>query len=434
MGGVLAEPLEDSFRGAFAFGGGVDHFAAAVDTIATGEVFGIVGLAGFGIDDDLAVVEFDGSDLFESFEKAGLADGDDDGLGRNDSAVITLDCMGRDVDGAGIPNEVDAGLASVFVFEGEGGHVGFGAAVEDGDVRGSEVFGSHGSVYGGVASADDGHFVTDMHGFGVLVSSDKFQSVDDVAGVFAGNAERLRAAETNADEDGVEFALEIFDSKIFTDSDTGLEFDAGGADEFDFASRVGRSEFVLSDTIRIEAAGLRTFVKDGDIEAVFTEFGGTGKRGRAGADTGDFLRLGNGFVWELAGGRIKMLHGVTLEKADGDGLMVDVVIDAGTFAEDLNGADARATQAQNIGVENCFGGTEEVAGGDFLDETRDIYMRGAGAGARRIKAEQAAVGFGYGCLRAERRMEFGEGGICGHQLSVLKAQSRRLMNSSTSGF
>jgi hypothetical protein len=31
-------------------------------------------------------------------------------------------------------------------------------------------------------------------------------------------------------------------------------------------------------------------------------------------------------------------------------------------------------------------------------------------------------------------MEFGEGGICGHQLSVLKAQSRRLMNSSTSGF
>ena len=406
--------MADSFRGAFAFGGGVYHFAAAVDTIATGEVFGIVGLAGFRMDDDLAVVEFDGSDLLQRFEKAGLADGDDDGLGTHDFAVITLDGVGRDVVGAGIPDEVDARLASVFVFEGEGGHVGFGAAVEDGHVRGSEVFGSHGSVYGGVAAADNGHIIRDMHGFGVLVSSDKFQSIDDVAREFAGNAERLRAAETDTDEDSVEFTLEVFDRKIFSDDDAGFEFNAGGADEFDFASRVGRGEFVLSDTIRIEATRLRAFVKDGDIDAVFTEFGGTGERGRASADTGDFLGFGNGFVWELAGGRIKMFHGVTLEKADGDGLVVDVVINAGAFAEDIYRADARTTQAQNIGVENCFGGTEEVAGGDFLDEARDIYMRGAGASARRIKTEQAAVGFGYGCLRTERRMEFGEGGVRSH--------------------
>lgn len=170
----------------------------------------------------------------------------------------------------------------------------------------------------------------------------------------------------------------------------------------------------MSDAIRIEAAGLRAFVKDGDIEAVFTEFGGTGEGGRASADTGDFLGVGNGFVWELAGGRIKMFHGVTLEKADGDGLVVDVVINAGAFAEDLNRADARTAQAENIGVENCFGGPEEVAGGDFLDEARDIYMRGAGASARRIKTEQAAVGFRHGCLRTERRMEFGEGGVRSH--------------------
>jgi hypothetical protein len=202
--------------------------------------------------------------------------------------------------------------------------------------------------------------------------------------------------------------------RVFADGDAGFEFNAGGADEFDFAGGVGRSEFVLSDTIGVEAAGLRAFVKDGDAEAVFTEFGRTGERGRASADTGDFLGLGNGFVGELAGGRIEMLHGVTLQKADGDGLVVDVVINAGAFAEDLNGADARTTQAENIGVENCFGGPEEVAGGDFLDEARDIYMRGAGAGARRIKAEQAAVGFRHGCLRTERRMEFGEGGVRSH--------------------
>jgi hypothetical protein len=60
-----------------------------------------------------------------------------------------------EVDGAGVPDEIDAGVTGVFVFESEGRHVGFGAAVEDGDVRGAEVFGGDGSVDGGVATADD---------------------------------------------------------------------------------------------------------------------------------------------------------------------------------------------------------------------------------------------------------------------------------------
>ena len=50
-----------------------------------------------------------------------------------------------------------------------------------------------------------------------------------------------------------------------------------------------------------------------------------------------------------------MVHRVALQEANGDGLAVDVVIDAGTFAEDIDGADARTTEAKNIGVQNCFG-------------------------------------------------------------------------------
>ncbi len=222
--------------------------------------------------------------------------------------------------------------------------------------------------------------------------------------------------------------------RSFANCNAGSEFDASGADEFDFASGVVRSELVLGDAIGIEASGLGTLVKDSHVEAVFAEFGGAGKRSGTGANAGHFLSASNSLVWELAGTCVEVFHGVALEKADSDGLLVDVVINASAFAQDLHGTYARATEAENVGIENCFGRAYEVAGGDFLDEARDIYMSGASAGARRIKAEQAAVGFCHGCLRTERRMEFGEGGIGRHQLRVLKAQSRRLMNSSTSGF
>ncbi len=179
-------------RGAFAFGSGVDNFAAAVDAVAAGEIFGVVGLTGFGINDYLAVLQFDGADLFESFEQTGLADGNDDGLSRDDLAVIAFDGVGGDVDGAGVPEEVDAGTAGVLVFEGESGHVGFGAAVKDGDVGCAEIFGGDGSVDGGVASADDDNFVANVHGFGVFIGGNEFKGVDNVACVFAGDAEGLR--------------------------------------------------------------------------------------------------------------------------------------------------------------------------------------------------------------------------------------------------
>ena len=89
---------------------------------------------------------------------------------------------------------------------------------------------------------------------------------------------------------------------------------------------------------------------------------------------------------------------MALEQADGDGLVVDVLIDASTFAQDLHGADARATEAEDVGIENCFGRTHQISGGDFLDEARDVYMRGASGGTGCIEAEQAAVGFCNGCL------------------------------------
>ena len=50
----------------------------------------------------------------------------------------------------------------------------------------------------------------------------------------------------------------------------------------------------------------------------------------------------------------------------------------------------------------------QIAGGDLLDEARHVDVRGAGRGAGRIEAEQAAVGFHHGGLRIEGGMEVGE--------------------------
>src|ERR1035438_8015727 len=60
--------------GAFAVGNGVHHFAAAVDAIAAGEVFGIAGASGGAIHGDGSAVHFQ----VQHGSEAGLAEGGND--------------------------------------------------------------------------------------------------------------------------------------------------------------------------------------------------------------------------------------------------------------------------------------------------------------------------------------------------------------------
>ena len=105
---------------------------------------------------------------------------------------------------------------------------------------------------------------------------------------------------------------------------------------------------------------------------------------------------------------VERVHGVALQAADLDGLPVVAVQHAGAFAQHVHRADARAAQPQNVGVENGRGRAAQVAGSDLLDEARHVDVGGAGPRARRVEAEQAAIGFGQGRLLVERRMQFGE--------------------------
>ena len=82
--------------------------------------------------------------------------------------------------------------------------------------------------------------------------------------------------------------------------------------------------------------------------------------------------------------------------------------DAGAFAEYVDGADARATGAEDVGVEDAEGGAAQVAGGDALDEAGDIDVCGAGGGAGRVEAVEAAVRLNDSGLGGERGLQLTE--------------------------
>src|SRR5205814_10611579 len=76
--------------------------------------------------------------------------------------------------------------------------------------------------------------------------------------------------------------------------------------------------------------------------------------------------------------------------------------------EDIYRAHPAATQAQDIGVQDRQRRAAQVAARDLLDEARHIDVGGAGVGAGRVEAEQAAGGFHHRLLARERSMDFRE--------------------------
>ena len=105
---------------------------------------------------------------------------------------------------------------------------------------------------------------------------------------------------------------------------------------------------------------------------------------------------------------IEVVHGVALQAADFDRLLVVAMHHAGAFAQHVHRTDARAAQAQNIGVENGLRRAAQIAAGDLLDEARDVDVGGAGGGAGRVEAVEAAVGFARRPLRSEAGMRSGK--------------------------
>ena len=412
--------------GAFAVGHGVHHFASAVDAIAAGVVFRIAGAAGGAIHGERSAIHFQ----MQRGGEARLAEGGNHhvaghlvfaaGNGFGDAAAFGIggaELGAEEFDGGGAsiffddgdglrhPMEADAFHLGVIVLELEGGHFGFAAAVDEVDIFRSQAKGGVGGVDGGVAAADDDDGAAGSKVGQGLVAFDEAEGVDDAGEVVAGEAEAFHGAEADADEDEVEFALQLIEGDV--GADFGLaELDAHRADHFDFAEAVGGTQFVLGDAVGVESAGQRAIVEDGDAGAVAAQFGGAGERCRSTAHAGDFEVHGGGARGE--DDALGVLHGVALQAADFDGLLIVAMHHAGAFAQDVHGTDAGATQAEDVGIENGLRGAAQIAGGDLLDEARHVDVGGAGRGARSIETVEAAVGFHGRGLRIEGGMEVRE--------------------------
>jgi hypothetical protein len=85
--------------------------------------------------------------------------------------------------------------------------------------------------------------------------------------------------------------------------------------------------------------------------------------------------------------------------------------DAGALTQNFGGADAGATAAENIRIEDFIRRTAQVSGADAANEARNINAGRAGFDARRIIAKVTAIG-GNDCLGGvKRRVRIGEIGV-----------------------
>ena len=216
------------------------------------------------------------------------------------------------------------------------------------------------------------------------------------------------APKADAEEDAVELAFQCGERAALVDGGAEAKLDAQRANHFDFAQAVGGAQLVFGDAIGIQAAGKRALRRSVTRKAA----GGAvrprrrAKRGRRRCRRLAAARRGGVDAEERRRSGMKCVHGEALQAADLDGLLVVAMHDAGAFAQHFDGADAGTTGAQDVGIENGVRRAAQVAGGDFLDEARHVDVGGAGGGAGRIEAVEAAIGFHQHRRGVERRMNF----------------------------
>ena len=104
-----------------------------------------------------------------------------------------------------------------------------------------------------------------------------------------------------------------------------------------------------------------------------------------------------------------MIHGVALQAADFDRLFLPFSCITQAPSQSTSVGQTRPQLcAQDIGFENYARGAAQIVRRDFLDEGRDVNVRGTSDGAGRVKAEKAARGFDGGLARRHARRNFRE--------------------------
>ena len=80
-----------------------------------------------------------------------------------------------------------------------------------------------------------------------------------------------------------------------------------------------------------------------------------------------------------------VIRGISLKPSDGNGAL-SFVEDTCALTQLFDGADPRTGSSEEVRLENRLGRTSYVPGIDLLNESRNVYVRGARLHARRIRA------------------------------------------------
>ena len=401
-----------------------------MDVVAAGEDAG-AGSAAILVDQDFAPVVDVNAGAFVELAADVVADGDDDDIGVEDefgalvgdgapaAAVVgfaeghadAFDAahaavLAEQLDGRGEVFEVDALFAGVGALFEAALHFVFGAAVEQGDIGRAEADCGADAVHGGVAAADHDDalalgFGAAAHGGGQfggrqVGADEELGGGVDEGEFFAFEAQALTGARAVAEENRV-VLVEISPSHFLSDAGLEAEFDAGGAQRFDFFVDDVFGGFEVGDAVAEDATGGGPGFEDSDLVADRAHSFGGGQPGGAGADDGDALaalalRLGDGEAAALAAIPVAE-EGFELADGDGFGVFAD---DADALAERFLRAEASAELGHFAGLAEDGCGVGELADFEEGERAGDVVINGAGFGARGGGALDAALGLEHG--------------------------------------
>ena len=292
-------------------------------------------------------------------------------------------------------------------------HFGRATSIGDGDVIGTKSTRLHRGVDRGVATADD----DDTPPRREVPRPRRLPQFGDETDGIAQAGERccrrarhcIHTGEAEAKEHRVEITLQRAQRQIGAERAAMLDADAAnGEEKSHLALSEVVDELVGRDAVLVEPTRLRSRLEHRDVVAMACQAMGTGETGRAGADNGDALAARLGALEGLDLAVHQPVGGVALEQADLHRPFLLGTAYAGLLTENLRRADAGATAAENILLEDAHGRTLQVAGGDAADEARNVDACRAGVQTGRVEAEIATIGFDQGLVVGERRMQVAE--------------------------
>ena len=189
------------------------------------------------------------------------------------------------------------------------------------------------------------------------------------------------------------------------ETDAGSKLHAETPDHLDFGQGNGNRLAKGDDAVSGKAAGELAFLKDRDVMAEFRKFPSAGDSGRSGSNHGYSFPGGSAGLKYIDAAPIHVICGITLQTPDSNRLVFGSE-NAGSFAQFLHRAHARASRSEEVRLQNRPGGTDQIIRRDLFNESWNVDMGRAGMRAGSVVTKKSAVRFVNRLLFGQRGQRF----------------------------